>query len=99
MNYCGPRGIPLSTFLEWSASDQDAALAWANAEAQKCPGCGTSREDWREDDKAYHAHNVYCPGCAARSSAGNEESAKIAGVQTQLARGVSSECQVCNQAH
>lgn len=45
MGYCGPRGIPLSTFLSWKQSDQDMALAWAAREGQRCPSCGVHPDD------------------------------------------------------
>lgn len=96
MAYCGPRGIPLSVFLEWDAADQDAALAWSSSEAQKCPGCGTHPEDWRDDDQAFHAHNIMCPGCARRAVAGKADEMKLDGMLTQMARGAARECDVCN---
>ncbi|HEX6468621.1 MAG TPA: hypothetical protein VF069_05945 [Streptosporangiaceae bacterium] len=69
MAYCGPRALPLSTFLSWPASDQDAALAWQQHEAQRCGGCGTHPHDWDADHggdrHAYVAVIHECPGCVA----------------------------------
>ncbi len=36
MAYCGPRGIPLTEFLAWDETDQDAALAWQSYESRRC---------------------------------------------------------------
>ena len=67
MAYCGPRGIPLSRFLAWPQSDQDAALAWQAREATRCPSCGTHEADWDAGeggrrDAWVHAVRV-CQGC------------------------------------
>jgi hypothetical protein len=40
MDYCAPRGLPLSQFLSWPQIDQDAALAWQQRQAEVCGGCG-----------------------------------------------------------
>ena len=67
MAYCGPRGIPLSRFLDWDDGDQDAALVWQAHEARRCPSCGTHPDDWDPtkggDRSAYAAEVVICPGC------------------------------------
>lgn len=75
MAYCGPRGIPLSEFLSWDETDQDAAMAWQMHEARRCPSCKTHPDEWDEDAggrrDAYAADIAVCPGCrtldAARS--------------------------------
>lgn len=79
MAYCGPRGIPLTTFLDWPEQDQDAALVWQAHEGRRCPSCHTHPDDWtpgkggRRD--AYRAEVIVCPGCreldAAKDQAGN----------------------------
>lgn len=67
MDYCGPRGIPLSEFLSWDDDDQDAALLWQAHESRRCSGCGTHPEEWdpatggRRD--AYKPELRMCPGC------------------------------------
>lgn len=67
MAYCGPKGIPLSQFLAWSPTDQEAALAWQAREASRCPGCGTPEADWDETDggsrHAWVADLHICQGC------------------------------------
>lgn len=77
MAYCGPRGIPLSTFLEWDELDQDAALVWQAHEARRCPSCGTHPDDWNPEAggrrDAYTAEAVVCPGCRALDSARSHE--------------------------
>jgi len=61
MDYCGPRGIGLHTFLGWPASSRTAALAWsmdqrkrdaekAVAQSKACRGCGTNPDDWTDDE-------------------------------------------------
>lgn len=67
MAYCGPRGIPLSVFLEWDPDDQDAALLWQARESARCPSCRTHPDDWDPDAggrrDAFHAEIEVCPGC------------------------------------
>lgn len=76
MDYCGPRGIPHSTFLGrlarpgepvWTAHDREIALAWARNQRQICGGCGTRAEEWDEtqggDRFRYVAWSDRCPGC------------------------------------
>lgn len=53
MAYCGPRGIPRSTFLAWPDEDQDAALAWAEMDRTVCSRCGTEPSDF---DPAHGGH-------------------------------------------
>jgi len=65
--YCVPIGIPHSVFLGWSDDDQDKALAWVSAEAEKCSRCRTTAAEW--DPKqggsrtAYVADESRCLGC------------------------------------
>lgn len=67
MAYCGPHGIPLSTFLAWPESDQQAALAWQAHESRRCHGCGTHPDDWDPDlggdPRAYGTQARICQGC------------------------------------
>lgn len=73
MDYCGPLGIPHSTFLGWSEDDQQKALWWKARNRQVCAGCGTHPDDWNEDlggsRNAYVPEEVTCPGCRARAGA------------------------------
>jgi hypothetical protein len=64
MAYCGPRGIPLSTFLAWPIDDQEAALLWQAEEDQRCRSCGTAAWEWEENFFAYQASQQVCRGCA-----------------------------------
>lgn len=73
MAYCGPRGIPLSEFLNWHPDDQQAALAWQSEESLKCPRCGTADWQWEEDPNFAHAEAYVCRGCNLR---GHEEKAQ-----------------------
>jgi hypothetical protein len=67
MAYCGPNGIPLSTFLAWRPDDRHAAMAWQARESHRCRGCGTFAEDWDPecggDRNAYKATFTECQGC------------------------------------
>lgn len=81
MAYCGPRGIPLSEFLRWEPQDQDAALAWSEHDAQRCPDCGTHPDEWDERRGGHrHAYVVdvkRCPGCE-RHELGSEHVQRLA---------------------
>lgn len=93
MAYCGPRGIPLSTFLGWPERDQEAALAWQSREASRCPGCGTYEADWDEaaggSRTAWAADVHVCQGCvqleAGRTQI-NNDTPNARGVHVRLTR-------------
>lgn len=89
MGYCGPRGIPLSTFLSWSQDDQDAALAWQEYEARRDQNCG-----YHPDEGKVHAHIDVCPGCVERERV-QKQAAEIHGSHVRLARGALSACSRC----
>lgn len=67
MAYVGPRGLPLSTFLDWPQDDQDHALEWQRRERERDRHCHTPAVDWDEsrggDRDAYHVEQVHCRGC------------------------------------
>lgn len=67
MAYCGPKGIPLSTFLSWRDDDRHAALAWQAYESRRCRDCGSHPEDWdpeRDGSRtAFKAEATECQGC------------------------------------
>jgi hypothetical protein len=65
MAYCGPRGIPLSRFLNWPVDDQAAALWWMAEDRLRCSRCGTAEWEWEEQLDAYAAEPRTCPGCNA----------------------------------
>lgn len=91
MAYVGPRGIPLSTFLSWRQSDQDAALAWASHESRRCSSCGH-----HPDEGEPHAHVTVCRGCqATQALAGDGDVKGLQGAHVRLARGAAQECQRC----
>ncbi len=66
MAYCGPRGIPLSTFLNWPVDDQAAAIAWMVEDRLRCQSCGTAEWEWEADLGAYTADAHVCMGCQLR---------------------------------
>ncbi len=90
MAYCGPRGIPLETFLDWPQLSQDAALVWAGHESRRCPECGT-----HPDEGPHHAHVNVCAGCAAREAKAGTEEAKLPGAHVNMAPGTTLECERC----
>lgn len=89
MGYCGPRGIPLSTFLDWPESDQAAALAWAGHESQRCSSCG-----FHPDDDPTHMHVDICPGCVAREKK-TPEAKDVPGAHVRTAHGRLAHCERC----
>lgn len=62
---------------EWTDEDIDAALAWADDEALRCPGCGMHRDESMAQgaDQAYDAEPMVCHGCAAKDR-GRADAAK-----------------------
>lgn len=71
MAYCGPRGIPRSTFLSWPDDDQEWALEWMRNERARCPGCGHHADDVFDPDAEgqWDAQLLRCHACAARDAA------------------------------
>jgi hypothetical protein len=102
MAYCGPRGIPLSTFLSWSEADQEAALAWQAHESRRCGSCGTHPDDWSPqaggDREAYHAEVHQCPGClkVERLKQAPHVVTGPPGMHIRLADGIHRDCPRCN---
>jgi hypothetical protein len=91
MAYCGPKGIPLSTFLTWRDDDQEAALAWQAYENRRCGDCGTHPEDWDETQggsrDAWRVQPTICEGCVALQQArDNDELRNRRGVHLHLTR-------------
>ena len=91
MAYCGPKGIPLSTFLGWPEADQEMALAWQAREATKCGGCGTYEADWDEanggDRNAWGPSIHLCRGCEVLQKQSDDPQLKeFRGVHVRLAR-------------
>jgi hypothetical protein len=82
IEYCAPRGIPLSRFLgalvypgepEWTDDDRLAALEWQAAQSRRCV-CGENLDESLSPDneQAYRAVGVRCHACAAIASAAAE---------------------------
>lgn len=61
MEYCGPRGIRYTEFLDWPQIDQDAALAWARRDRSKCGGCGLPRDLLVDADGNVLQHPPFAP--------------------------------------
>lgn len=95
MAYCGPHGIPLSVFLRWDVSDQDAALDWSAYEGRRCKSCGTHPAEW-ETRESFHAHPVQCRGCQAqqRVSEAIRDSGER-GVYVTTVPGSAADCPAC----
>jgi len=75
MAYCGPRGIPYTCWLggggRWDDLSRAAALAWAEREADLCPGCGLHHRDLAAtggDRRKLPVAGEYrlCIGCEAK---------------------------------
>lgn len=91
MDYCGPRGLPLSQFLSWSEDDQQAALAWQSRDAARCKDCGTHAEDWDPEQggsrDAYHVVIRECQGCVElQRTHDNPQLQQARGVHLHLSR-------------
>lgn len=94
MAYCGPRGIPLSTFLGaqppgvWADADRSAALEWQSWESRRCSSCGTHPEDWDEskggDRFAFKAALHECTGCVRIDMVSKTAEAQRPGVHIRL---------------
>lgn len=73
MDYCGPLGLPHSTFLGWSRPDRDAAITWTLRRAHSCSACATRPDEWDPErggsDHAYRAEVRGCRGCETVASA------------------------------
>jgi hypothetical protein len=48
---------------QWEERDYELALAYERAEAGRCRGCGTFKDEWEADRFAYVASAWVCPGC------------------------------------
>jgi hypothetical protein len=80
MNYCGPKGIPLSTFLSWPIDDQEAALWWQAESNLHCGECGTAPWEWEADPDAYGVEEFGCRGCAMLRAAQKKADEKPTGM-------------------
>lgn len=84
LTYCVPIGLPHSQFQSWSDEDQDKALAFRRRERSLCPGCGTSKEEWRVDPDAYLADVEVCHGCERVELENENDVAKAKGAKVGL---------------
>jgi hypothetical protein len=101
MAYCAPKGIPLSVFLTWSDTDQEAALAWQAHESRRCGSCGTHPDDWSRDRHAFHAEMYVCPGCVEVQRRQDDPAVKGStqrGLHVRLAHGHPRTCTRCTPA-
>ncbi|MCR6703155.1 MAG: hypothetical protein NVV66_00100 [Cellulomonas sp.] len=91
MAYVGPLGIPLSRFLAWEPSDQDAALAWRAHESRRCPA------GHHPDAGRVHHHINVCPACADRARIESTAEWKNAphGAHISAVLGTSKDCARC----
>lgn len=73
LEYCAPRGIRLSDFLDlWSQGDQLAALEWQAEQSWRCSECGLdSRETVgpKHEDRWNAELSGHCDGCRAKERA------------------------------
>lgn len=90
MAYCGPRAIPLTAFLAWDPSDQEAALSWQGYEARRCSGCGH-----HPDEPPRHPHVDVCPGCVVVERTRKGEDAQVSGAHVHMAHGLMTACDRC----
>ena len=95
LNYCAPRGIPLSEFLYvWSDEDRWAALDWQAEQDRRCSGCGQDLEQTLGPgsfDKWNAEVSGHCDGCralhrAASIDAGKDDLDPTVGVRYRIWR-------------
>lgn len=69
LEYCAPRGIRLSEFLEvWSYGDQVAALEWQADQLSRCKDCGQNMAETigeGTDDTWNAVVSGHCDACRA----------------------------------
>jgi hypothetical protein len=77
LEYCAPRGIPLSVFIDqrvvypgdpqWTGKDAAAALWWQAEQDKRCDGCGGNLVETLDPDNEdrYRAEGVWCHRCRA----------------------------------
>lgn len=81
LNYCAPRGIPLSVFFgrvvvsgapQWLERDAAAALWWQAEEDRRCSNCGRDLNVTLdpETERLWEAEAIWCHGCRAVHRAG-----------------------------
>lgn len=102
LNYCAPRGIPLSEMLgrtvypgepRWLPDDLQAALEWQAEQAGKCSGCGQNLDDTTGEvnfDK-WNAEGITCDACraisrTAHTAAGRDDLDPLAGKRYRVWR-------------
>jgi hypothetical protein len=76
VDYCAPRGIPLSVFCgrvvyagdpQWTDDDRQAVYDWLAKQARTCSGCGQNLDESLQKDNAfaYKAAGLRCHACYA----------------------------------
>lgn len=93
LDYCAPKGIPLSIFLGrvqgfgeplWLEDDTRKAVAWQAEQNARCSGCGQPRSEcMSEDAPDYEAEMWRCFACEVRD-------AKMVEVQREAQQGKAS---------
>lgn len=78
LEYCGPRGVPLSVFLGrvvypgdplWEERDTWAAMEWLIQDRSRCSGCGQPRaESQAVEAPDYEVTVTRCKACEARDA-------------------------------
>lgn len=86
MAYCGPKGIPLSAFLEWADADRVAALEWQSWESRRCQSCGTHPEDWEPGNATHAARLHVCEGCVQTERVGRSQEVQRPGMKIRMER-------------
>jgi hypothetical protein len=75
MSYCVEKGMPHSTFLEWSPEDRAKTLAYLYEQAERCTLCGTASWEWEENRFAYDVSEKFCRGCYIKAVSTDDRSA------------------------
>lgn len=96
MDYCGPAGVPLTTFRGWDAESYGAALAWQHRRDESCGRCGQSLDESTGEGMrdGYTALPVVCGGCASidrgsrtvRRDQGNGDHTAADGIRWRVVR-------------
>lgn len=102
LNYCAPRGVPLSVFQgrvvypgepQWLEADMLAALEWQAEQAGKCSGCGQNLDGTtgKANFDKWNAEAITCDACRAISrtahvAAGRDDLDPLAGKRYRVWR-------------
>lgn len=84
MSFCVERGIPHSTFLEWSPEDRAKVLAYLMEQSSRCVSCGTAPWEWKSDKFAYTAVDDFCQGCYKKAMHTESSGSGLPGTNVKL---------------